>query len=84
MGVGAPGAVGDGAEDGDSVYGFYDGFGDVVFVGEAADEVDPQVLCGGGRGVFCCDALNCEGDVVGHGLWVGVKDPDAGLVWRKG
>ena len=49
MGVGAPGAVGDGAEDGNSVFSFLDRFGDVVLVGEAAVEVDPQVLCGGGR-----------------------------------
>ena len=31
-----------------------------------------------------CDALDCEGDVVGHGLWVGMEDPDAGLAWREG
>ena len=84
LGVGAPGAVGDRAEDGEPAFGFLHGFADVVFVCEAAVEVDPQVLRGGGRGVLGCDALDCGGDVMGHGLWVGMEDPDASLAWRKG
>ena len=79
-----PGAVGDGAENGESGGGFLHSFDDVVFEGEAAVKVDPEVSCGGGRGVLGCVPLDCEGDIVRHGFWGRVKDANAGFVGRKG
>ena len=84
LGACPPGTVGDGTENIESGGSSLHCFADVVFEGEAAVKVDPEVSCGGGRGVLGDVPLDCEGDVVSHGFWGRVEDADAGFVGREG
>ena len=84
MGVCPPGAVGDGAKDCKSAGGSLHCFADMIPEGESAVEVDSQVSCGGGGGVLGDNPLDCESNIVGHGLRGGVKDADVGLVGGEG
>ena len=47
VGVCTPGAVGDRAENGKSVGGFLHGYAEMIFEGEVAVEVNPEVFCDG-------------------------------------